>query len=343
MIGKFSGVVALWSLPVLAIVVAASAGTVWLPPGRTAAILLHAIGLGEAGDWPIWQETILIQVRLPRVLIAALAGGGLALAGATMQAIFRNPLADPGVIGVSGGASLGAVIAIYAGWASASVLLLPAAAFVGGLGAALLVYGIAAVHGRTSMSTLLLAGVAVGGMTISFTSFVLSLSLNSYELGRQMLLWLLGGMDNRTWTHVRLAAPAVLGATAWILTYPRDLNALLIGDDTALSVGVDAPRVRRNLLVLSTLITSAIVAVAGIIGFVGLIVPHMLRLIVGPDHRRLLPACVPVGAAFLVLTDLVCRTVPVGEELRLGVVTSLLGGPFFLLLLVRSRRNIESL
>ncbi len=326
-----------------ACILAVGAGTVPIPPGKAARILAHAFHVGPAGDWFHYEEVILMTVRLPRVLVAMLAGGALALAGAVMQGIFRNPMADPGIIGVSAGAALGSVIALYLGWAAASVLWLPASAFAGALVCAFLVYGIATSRGRTPVSTLLLAGIAVGGMAVSLTSLVLFLALKNYEVGRQMTLWLMGGLDGRGWLHVRLAAGPVLLGGVWLCLYARDLNVMLTGEESAMSLGVDVPSVRRRLLGLSVLVTSAAVSVSGAIGFVGLVVPHILRLILGPDHRRLLPACFLGGALSLVLADLLCRTLVPDEELRLGVVTSMIGGPFFIYLLIKNRRQAETL
>ena len=325
------------------VVLAAAAGSVRLPLGTTAGILLHALHLGGAGAWPGWQEIVLLEVRLPRVVVALLAGGGLGISGAVMQGLFRNPMAEPGVVGVSGGSALGAVLALYTGWASRSIVWLPVSAILGGLACAFLVYSVATSRGKTPISTLLLAGIAVGGMAISLTAFVLSLALANYEVGRQMVLWLMGGLEGRTWLHVRLAAPLVLGGSAWLCLYARDLNALATGEEAALSLGVDVARTRRDLLILSTLVTAATVAVAGVVGFVGLVVPLMLRLVLGPDHRRLLPACFLGGAVFVILADLFCRALIPGEELRLGVLTSMVGGPFFVWLLIRNRRGTEVL
>lgn len=326
-----------------ACVLAVGMGTVPIPPGEAASILAHAFRLGPKGDWHPYEEVILMTVRLPRVVVALLAGGGLALAGAVMQGLFRNPMADPGITGVSAGAALGSVTALYAGWAAASVLWLPASAFAGGLLCAFLVYGIATSRGKTPVSTLLLAGIAVGGMAVSLISFVLFLALANYEVGRQMMLWLMGGLDGRGWLHVRIASAPVLLGSAWLCLYARDLNVMLTGEEGAMSLGVDVPRTRRRLLVLCALVTAATVSVAGVVGFVGLVVPHILRLILGPDHRRLLPASFLGGGLFLVLADLVCRTLVVNEELRLGVVTSMIGGPFFIYLLIKNRRRAEIL
>lgn len=327
---------------IVSLVVATSFGGVDLSFARTAAILWNALTGGQPGDWPAWQQTVLITVRLPRVVLAALTGGGLAVAGAVMQGLFRNPMADPGIIGVSGGAAFGAVTALYTTGAAMAALLVPVAAFAGALGCALLVYVLATSRGHTPVSTLLLAGIAVAGIASAMTSFVLSLSLAEWEVGRQMLAWLMGGLEGRSWQHVAIAAPPVLLGSLWLLTYARDLDVMLTGEESAMSVGVDVPRVKRSLLALASLVTAATVAVMGVVGFVGLMVPHIVRLAVGPDHRRLLPTSFLGGAVFLLWADLAVRTLPFAD-LRLGVVTALTGGPFFLWLLVRHRRTLRTL
>jgi iron complex transport system permease protein len=323
------------------VLVATAVGTVDLPLGRTAEILLSLMAPALDPGAPAWHRAVILDVRLPRVLLAALAGGGLGTAGAAMQGLFRNPMADPAVVGVSGGSALGAVLALYLAPAAASLFVVPAAAFAGGVGAGMLVYTLATSRGRTEVLTLLLAGIAVGSVANAFTSFVLSVALAEWEVGREMLLWLMGSLEGRTWQHLWLAAPLVLGGAAWIGTYARELNALLTGEESALSVGIDVPRVKRDVLVMASLVTAATVAVMGVVAFVGLMIPHMVRLVVGPDHRRVLPLSFLVGAVFLVWADLLTRTLPTAD-LRLGVVTALCGGPFFLYLLIRYRRGQEA-
>ncbi len=330
------------ALLALSLVAAASLGAVDLPLGRTAAILWHAAVGGAPGDWPAWQEIVLVEVRLPRVVLSLVAGGGLAVAGAVMQGLFRNPMADPGVIGVSGGAAFGAVTALYATGAAVAALAVPIAAFAGALGCAMLVYALATTRGHTPVSTLLLAGIAVAGIASAATSFVLSLSLAEWEVGRQMLGWLMGGLEGRSWQHVAMATPIVVLGSAWLLVHARDLDVMLTGEESAMAVGVDVPRVKRTLLVVASLVTAATVAVMGVVGFVGLMVPHIVRLLVGPDHRRLLPISFLAGALFLVWADLAVRALPVAD-LRLGVVTAMTGGPFFLYLLVRHRQRLRTL
>jgi iron complex transport system permease protein len=287
--------------------------------------------------------TILFQLRLPRILLAMLVGGGLALCGAVLQGLFRNPMADPGIIGVSSGGALGAVVAITSGLAILHPWTLPLLAFFGAVAATFLIYRLATRHGRTPMATLLLAGLAVGAFLTAMTSFVLSLAQNIFIL-REMLFWLMGGLDGRGWSHLGLVSGPVLLGSALLLAFSRDLNALaLAGEEGALSLGVELARLKRRLLTLTALVTGVVVSVSGIIGFVGLIVPHVIRLLLGPDHRLLLPASFLGGATFLIWADLLTRTLFPTEELRLGVVTAAVGAPFFLFLLHRQRWRTESI
>ncbi len=218
---------------------------------------------------------------------------------------------------------------------------MPFAAFAGALGTAALVYVISTTRGRTPVTTLLLAGVAVSGIAGALVSFVLSLSLADWEVGRHMLGWLMGSLDGRSWAHVAMSAPVVVAGSIWLGTYARDLDALITGEESALSVGVDVPRVKRALLILSSLVTGATVAVTGIVGFVGLMVPHIVRLVTGPRHAILVPASFLTGAIFVIWADVLCRVAP-AADLRLGVVTALTGGPFFLWLLVRHQARNRS-
>jgi iron complex transport system permease protein len=326
-------------LLVLSIIAATALGGAGLPLGRTFSIVLSGLFGGDDGA-AAWERAIVLTVRLPRVLLAALTGASLATAGAAMQALFRNPMADPGILGISSGAALGAVIALYAGAAAAAFVTVPLAAFAGALGCAGAVYAISTSRGRTPVTTLLLCGIAVGGIAGAMTSLVLSLSLADWEVGSEMLRWLMGGLDGRSWPHLALAAPIALGGSIWLGAYARDLDALLTGEESAMAVGVDVPRVKRTLLLLASLVTAATVAVTGVIGFVGLMVPHAVRLVTGPSHARLVPASFLAGGIFLVWADALCRALP-ETDLRLGVVTAATGGPFFLFLLVRRRAREE--
>jgi iron complex transport system permease protein len=323
---------------VVAVVVGLLVGPAQLSPGEVMGALARRLS-GKL-DPLRWRDTVVVGVRLPRVLVGFVAGGALAVAGAALQGLFRNPLAEPGVLGISSGASLGAVLAIYFHLAGRAVWLLPACAFLGAAVDAVLVYAIAARlgRGRVFTATLLLVGIAVMSLNVSLTTFVLSISLASYNVGREVMYWLLGGLEGRTWDHLMLGAPAVLAGTAVIAAHARDLDALLLGEVSAQSVGVDVPRVRMRLVLASALVVGAAVAIAGPIGFVGLLVPHILRLGVGASHGALVPLSFFGGGVFLVVADVVARTL--SADIPVGVVTAAVGAPVFLALLIRRRVEV---
>jgi iron complex transport system permease protein len=258
-----------------------------------------------------------------------------------MQGIFHNPMADPGLLGVSSGAALGAVVALHFGLVAQQYLLLPGLAFLGALAATATVYGVATSGGKTPMATLLLSGIAVNALSVAFTSFILTTSRESTM--RQILFWLMGGLEATSWDHVRLSAPIVIFGSATLMLFARELDILLWGEQRALTLGVNAPRWRLLLLTLTTALTAAAVSFSGTIGFVGLVVPHMLRLLVGPGHQRLLPVSFVGGAVLLLLADLVARVLVRPAEIRLGVITAIIGVPFFLYLLRANRRTLEPL
>jgi iron complex transport system permease protein len=313
-------------------------GSVFIPPGVTLKILLAQIPLLKiAPDWPATFEQILIQIRLPRVVLVALTGAALACSGTAYQGLFRNPLADPYLIGVAAGAGLGAVsaIALRAAQPLIGATLVPIGAFAGALLTVALVYTIGRVGRSTPITTLLLAGVAVGTLATSITTFLL---LRLSQQSARVLAFLLGGYGGAGWDSVLAMAPFTLLGCALLYLYARPLNLLLFDDQQARQLGVDVERVTLVIVIAATLTTAAAVAFSGLIGFVGLIVPHMGRLLVGADHRRLLPLATLGGAGFLLLADLLARTVIAPEELPLGVVTAFVGAPFFLWLLRRARR-----
>lgn len=312
--------------------IATSIGSTALSASRVLAILI-----GVAEDAAGWERAVVLDVRLPRVVVALIGGAGLGVSGAAMQGLFRNVLAEPGVLGVSSGATLGAVIALYTG---ASMLAVPAAAFAGALACALLVYRLASAGGRARTASLLLSGVAVSGVAGAMGSMVLSIAVADWELGRQMLSWMMGGLEGRTWTHAAIAAPPVVIAGAALMLRARELDALALGEESAASLGVDVPALRRAVLLLVALATGATVAVMGSIAFLGLMAPHTVRLLIGPSHRGVLVGSAAAGGIGLVLADALCRVVATHMDLRPGVVTAMLGGPFFLWLLVRDRGAI---
>jgi len=280
-----------------------------------------------AADVSTTTRTIVGSIRLPRILLGAVVGFALATAGTVFQGFFRNPLADPSIIGISAGAATGAV-----GYIVAPVTVpygLPAAAFVGGLFTGGLVYVIATEGGRTPVATLLLAGIAVQTFFGAVISYLL---LNAGRSLERVVYWLMGHLHASTWWRLSIAVPPVLVVFALLLAHTRDLNLLMMGEEHAHALGLDVERSKRNLLAGASIVTAAGVAVSGVIGFVGLVVPHIMRLLVGPDHRVLLPTSALAGAIFLVATDTVARAG--AAELPVGIVTAALGAPFFLYLLI---------
>ena len=288
-----------------------------------------------------WQQSIIIDVRLPRVIIAMFAGASLALCGLIMQGMFRNPLASPSVLGVSSGASLGAVVAIYFGFSLFSAWAIPLFAFIGAGISLSIVYRIASNQGQTNIATLLLAGVAISALNVAAISLLLGLSLSNWDVARMIIYWTMGGLDGRTWDHVFIILPIICSGFILLLFYNKSLDLLLLGEHHALSVGVDVKRTRRNLLIISTAMVGASVSVVGGIGFIGLVVPHILRLILGPSHRYLLPACLFGGAITLISADLFLSLFFKGSAIPLGVITAGLGAPFFLFLLIKQRVEIN--
>ncbi|WP_338728625.1 vitamin B12 ABC transporter permease BtuC [Haladaptatus sp. DJG-WS-42] len=283
---------------------------------------------------PETSETIVFKLRLPRILLGAIVGVALATAGTVMQGFFRNPMADPSIVGVSSGAALGAVLTI------AFPLTIPfglqLSAFVGALVTAFGVYILATENGRTPVATLLLAGVAVQTFLGAVISYAL---LQSGDGLREAVFWLMGHLHSSTWESVTTTLPFVIVGVGILFAYTSDLNILLMGEEDAHSLGVEVERTKRILLAVASIVTAAAVAVSGVIGFVGLIVPHVMRLLVGPDHRILLPTSAIAGAVFLVATDTVARAG--AAELPVGIVTAALGAPFFLYLL--RRREVHRL
>ena len=330
------------ALLVLAVSLASlSLGPVNISFSQVLSIALSSIGM-EIGSYSRTEELVIEQIRLPRIVVGAAVGMALGVAGATMQGLFRNPMADPGIIGVSAGAAVGAVAAIATGLSGLFYLALPAFAFIGALAATVLVYGIAAVGGRFSMATLLLAGVAVNAFLGAVVSTVIIVLPDNGGL-REILFWLSGGLDSRSWQHVQVSAPLILLALSVIVLMSRDLNLLMLGDDEARSMGVRVAPARLLLLGAAALATGAAVAVSGIIAFVGLVTPHILRLILGPDHRVLIPMSAAGGAVFVLVADMVARTVIQPAEFRVGVLTAFVGAPFFILLLMKNKQKAYSL
>ncbi len=321
------------------ILAATMIGSVAVPFPMVVRLILNQLPFVHLTGWDPSQEIIITTVRLPRVLLAALIGGGLAISGAALQGLFRNPMADPGVIGLSAGAALGAVISLTTGIAFHHPLILPAFAFGGAFGTVLLVYRIATRNGRTPVTTFLLSGMAVGIFMVSMLSLILS-RITSVAVVGEILFWLMGGLDARGWIHLKVALGPILVGSVALLFFARDLNLLALdGEEGAAALGMNVKSVQRWLLLLSSLVTGAAVAFTGTIAFVGLIIPHVVRLVIGPDHRILLPASFLAGGSFLVCADLLARVAIAPEEMRLGTITSLVGVPFFLYLLHKGIRD----
>ncbi|MCL5677213.1 MAG: iron ABC transporter permease [Firmicutes bacterium] len=321
-----------------AVLIGTALGSVPLTLADVARSLAHPPWVG-GGRAQTGAAAIVWDLRLPRVALAALVGAGLSLAGAGFQGLFRNPLADPFILGISSGGALGAALAIIASmqfhWLG--VQAIPIAAFLASLLTVGLVYGLARAPGRLSSLNLILAGVAVSAFLSAALAFLISVSSDPVQ--KAISFWLVGGFSSASWRHVAMAGPYVGAGALTLLLLGRDINLLSLGEETAQQLGVRLAAVQLWLVVAASLATAASVAVTGVIGFVGLVMPHLTRLWVGPDHRWLLPASALSGAVFLVLADTLGRTLFSPLEVRVGIITGLVGGPFFLYLLRRNLRG----
>lgn len=326
------------------IVIAASIGSAKIGPLNSLKIiclkvpvirtLIDMEGMNSA------YETIIFQVRLPRILLSGLVGSGLALTGATFQGLFRNPLADPHILGVSSGASFGATIGILSGvgLTFGGIGVIGTFAFTGALVTVFLVYHLSFIGGRIKTTSILLTGTAVSTMLSAFVSLLMTFSEDDIE---KVYMWTLGSFTSATWSKIRFLLPLVLICGIGIVLYGQELNLILTGEEVAESLGVNTARVKKLLIVISSLLVAGCVSVSGIIGFVGLIIPHCIRLIVGPDHRKLLPLSILGGAIFMIFSDTIARTVAAPTEIPVGVITSIFGGPYFIYLLYRSQKETE--
>lgn len=292
------------------------------------------------------DRLIVYDIRLPRVILGILVGAALAVSGAVMQGLFRNPLADPGLVGVSAGAALGAVSIIVLGATTLSAIsallgtmALPAAAFVGGLVATLILYGVATRQGRTSVATMLLAGIALAALAMALTGILVFMA-DDRQL-RDLTFWQLGSLAGATWQKIGVAGAIIAAALGAMPFLARGLNALALGEATAIHLGVPVQRLKYIAIVSVSAAVGASVAVSGGIGFVGIVVPHLLRLLIGPDNRFLLPASALLGACLLLVADAVARTIAAPAELPIGIVTAVAGAPFFLWILLRRRGIVD--
>lgn len=319
-------------------------GAVAVSPGQVLAILFKRIGFSMPWTFQPQQEAVVLAIRLPRVVLNVLVGSALAVSGAGMQGLFRNPLADPGLVGVSSGAAVAAVSVIVLGATLlegfASLLgpfTLPVAAFAGGLTTTVIVYRLSSVGGRTVVATMLLAGIAINALTGATTGLLTYVATDAQL--RNITFWSLGSLGGATWASVGAVTPFILISVLLISRLSRALNVFLLGESEASHLGVNVERVKRSVVVFTALAVGAAVSVTGIIGFVGLVVPHLLRLMIGPDHRYLIPGAALLGASLLLGADLLARMLVAPAELPIGIVTAVVGAPFFLWLLMRDRNR----
>ena len=336
-------VIVLVLILIVSIIIAASLGSAKLSLKETSVIIASYIpGISQFVDKseinPL-SDKIITQIRLPRILLSVFAGIALACAGVIYQGLFRNPLADPYIIGVSAGASLGASIGLvfitglrFLSLSSASIF-----AFAGALGVTFIVYNIARVRSKISVVTLLLAGVAISALIGSINSFILIFKTQDMA---KVVFWLMGGFTSASWMQFYMIAPVVFFGMIVSSFFMKDLNIISLSDERASQLGVQTEKVKVILLVLASLIAASAVSVSGIIGFVGLITPHIVRLAVGPDHKKLLPASAVAGAIVLLFSDTLARTVLEPREIPVGIITSIIGVPFFIYLLLRSKRKV---
>ena len=308
-------------------------------------VILSELGFlpTEAAGVSAHERAIVWHIRLPRTLTGAFVGASLALSGAMLQGLFRNPMASPVVVGVSTGGALGATGAIALGLGAASIWAVPLSAFAGALVTVLLVSLVATHKGHTPLGALILCGMAMNSIAGALTTLVLSYSVSDFEIARQILFWLMGSLTNRTWEHVLLIAPFFAASAVAAAFFGRELNLMMSGEESAMALGVDTARAKAWTLTIAAASAGAAVAVAGVVGFVGLLVPHIVRMLAGPDHRRLLPLSMAAGAVFVMGMDLLARTLSPAGEIRLGVLSASIGGPFFLYLIVKNRARAEML
>jgi iron complex transport system permease protein len=335
-----------WAGLVLVIVAAAflasGVGQFRVPYQTIGRLWISPLYQGTAAGIDDTLRYIVLHVRLARICLALLVGSALALAGAVYQGVLLNPLADPFTLGVSTGAAFAAALGILLGWGGIHVLglsALPVLAFLGALGALYLVYLLGRMDGRVHPTTLVLAGIIVSTFLSALISLLKSLNEDSIST---IVLWIMGSLSGKSWLHVLLVVPYVLVGGTVILYYARELDLFSLGDVQAQQLGVDVPRIRFILLLAASLVTAAAVSVSGVIGFVGLVVPHLVRLALGPQHRRLLPLALLVGGLLVLVADTLARSLlPKGQELPVGVVTAILGGPFFCYLLLRRKKTLH--
>lgn len=337
--------VALRAVLIVALVLMGLVALGWGAAGdtRVIAAIGAKFGLGEAS---LRDMTIVWDIRMPRVMTGMLVGAALAVSGAVMQGLFRNPLADPGLVGVSAGAGFGAVAAIVlGGFLPAAILslvgpyLIPFAAFLGGWASTLILYAIATRGGQTSVATMLLAGIALGALTGALTGFIVYRATDDQL--RDLTFWGMGSVAGATWIKLLTAGPIIALGLVAAPFLARSLDALALGEAVAQHLGIDTQVMKRIAIMSVAASVGASVAITGGIGFIGIVVPHILRLVQGPEHRNLLPNCALLGAIVLLMADMISRTVVAPAELPIGIITATMGGPFFLWILLKNRRILD--
>ncbi|MDN5351631.1 MAG: cobalamin transport system permease protein [Clostridiales bacterium] len=314
-------------------------GSVKIPLRDVAKIVFSALGGDALADIKPTHAFIVLQVRLPRIFLAAMVGGVLAVIGAAFQAIFRNPMADPYVMGVSSGAAFGATIGTILGWSASFIGFsgISILAFAGALSTVAIVYQLARVGTRVSATGILLAGIVMNALLSSAISLMMLLNHSKID---KIVTWTMGSFNASSWDHVKwIAIPALLGSLM-LLSDARAFNALVMGEEDAQGMGVDVNKLKRRTLIVASFLAAFTVSVSGIIGFVGLVVPHLLRMMIGSDHRRLLPVSFLGGALLLLVCDTMARSLIENMEIPVGIITALIGGPFFLMLLQRHKREL---
>ncbi len=318
-------------------------GTAEIPLAKLFEVLAYKLSLSSTEPDAL-SRTVIWDLRMPRVIMAAAVGASLSLSGAVMQGLFRNPLADPGIIGVSSGAAAGGVLAILLGGVIAQTLpdfvqyALPTFAIAGGVGVTFLIYRLSSIGGRTHIATMLLTGIAVNALAAALIGFAVTRFADDAQI-RSITFWTLGSLMGATWQSALTVTGVAVAGSLYILRQGRALNAFLLGESEAFQLGVSVQTVKRILIFISAAMVGITVAGCGIIGFIGLVVPHMVRLTLGPDHRWLLPGSCVLGAATLLLADFGARTLVAPAELQIGILTALIGGPFFLFLLMAQKRR----
>jgi iron complex transport system permease protein len=339
---RISVVLVLLAILVVCVVVAAAVGTVNVPFGDVVKMCWNKLSpFNITPTWRSVDETIILQVRLPRVIGAALVGAALATAGVLFQGLLRNPMADPYIIGTSAGAALGATVAMLLPLSMAFLGfgMVPVLAFAGALATVFLVYYLARVGGKTPVVSMLLAGFVVSAMLTALMFLIITMSDKLYPKVHSVYAFLMGGISVSGWGQVAVIAPIIVVGIVLARLWAFRLNAFALGEEGAAHVGIDVERTKATFLALGSVLTAAAVSISGLIGFVGLVIPHALRLVLGPDHRILIPTSALAGAAFLVIADMLARTLPSSGEMPVGIITALIGAPVFIYLLRRGGKE----